>query len=450
MLFKTDKSRPELVKEWKDVIDLKGKNIIKGKSKRENLAMLCESQKNFLAQNFKKELVNENTTTSSPGFETYLKLTIPMVRRIFPELICNDLVGVQPMAGPVGLAFAMRYRYGDTIGGINAGDEAGFSVIDPRYSGTGDNAYGTSANGGLDNYDGGKAFDTADAELVGDDWTNYQNGGSYKIPEMELSVEVETITAGTRKLKAAFTLEIQQDLANVHNIDIDKEMVSMLSYQIQAEIDREMVGRMVASAVNSGYVSSWTPDSGDGRWMAEVFTTLYYQILIEANSINITTRRGTGNFIIASPTAVSALQTLDIFQFYPIKNTINTQESGVSKVGQLDGRLTVYVDTFATNDYILVGYKGREEWDAGIIYCPYIPLLISRTQGEDDFMPRIGLMTRYGVSTNILNAGQYYRVIKLDFSQSSRGVYPTVEQPFGYDANNVKRPAVAFPNLPTP
>jgi hypothetical protein len=432
------KKRKMMVERWSPLLDA-GDKAVKGRTLRENTAQVLENQMKYF---------KENTTTTTPGFDTYLKITVPLIRRIFPELIANDLVGVQPMSGPVGLAFAMRFRFANSIGDVAAGDEAGYNLVDPRYSGTQNaiNAYGTSANGWLDDYNGGKALETSASELVGEDWTNYPSTTGYEIPEIDISVESETIRAFTRKLKASWTLEIQQDLASVHDIDIDSEMVGMLSYQIQAEIDREVVGRMINVALVSGNVSTWAPATADGRWQAEKFVTLYYRILIECNSIAITTRRGAGNFLIASPTVVAALQTLDIFQFYPIENTINSAETGLAKVGTLDSRITVYRDTFSTANYILVGYKGTEQYDSGIIYCPYIPLLISRVQGEDDFMPRIGLMTRYGITQNLFGAENYYRLIKVDFANSGGVDYATVVSPYSYDANNNIKPVPDFPD----
>lgn len=397
--------RRKLVERWSKLLD-SGKKPVKGRALREATAIVLENQRQYFL---------ENSTTSTPGMDTYLKITIPMIRRIFPELIANDIVGVQPMAGPVGLAFALRFLFANTRDGVDASDEAGYNLVSPQYSG----ASGT-----------GFAMDTSASETYDSTWTHYPTTSTYTTPELNIKVESQQIRAGTRKLKASWTLELQQDLANVHSLDIDAEMVNMLSYEIQAEIDREMVQRMVNTAITAGNVSYWTPASADGRWQAERFRTLYHRILIEANSIAITTRRGAGNFIICSPSVVACLQTIENFFIDPIKSTVNSQEAGVSKVGVLDGRITVYRDTFATSDYILVGYKGQESYDAGIIYCPYIPLLISRVQGEDDFMPRIGLMTRYGVAQNLFGAGLYYRIINVNFADTLDGVvYPTTVVP---------------------
>ena len=397
--------RKRLVERWSRLLDA-GDKPVKGRQLREATSIVLENQRQYFL---------ENSTTTSPGMDTYLKITIPMIRRIFPELIANDIVGVQPMAGPVGLAFALRFQFAETRGGVNANDEAGYNLVDPQYSGVSGTGY---------------PYETSAAELVSSAWTHYPSISEYEIPELNIKVESEQIRAGTRKLKASWTLELQQDLANVHSLDIDAEMVNMLSYEIQAEIDREMVGRMVNIAVNAGNISYWTPASSDGRWQAERFRTLYHRILIEANSIAITTRRGSGNFVICSPSVVAALQTIDNFTIDPIPSTVNSQEAGVAKVGTLDGRITVYRDTFATSDYCLVGYKGQESYDAGIIYCPYIPLLISRVQGEDDFMPRIGMMTRYGVAENLFGASLYYRIISINFGDAPAGiVYPTVTIP---------------------
>ena len=384
------------------------------------------------------------------------KILIPMIRRTFPELITNEIVGVQPMSGPVGLAFAMRYKYeNDALGadGIDgkaftttadtqagntnatsSGDEIGYQKLDTRFTGAesddlGDGDFTTNIGEFVDD-DSGVAALLKDYELTG------------KIPQMVVSFEKTAVEAGTRRLAARWSVELEQDLKNMNGIDIDTELTNAMSYEIQAEIDREMLMRMLQVAASGGAgkgVSTWSPASADGRWMAERNRDLYAKIIVEANRIAIRNRRGAANFLVATPRVCAILEMLPEFQWMQVQGNVNTQPVGIARVGNLGGRFNVYRDTRTEGqfedgkrdsrlEYILLGYKGPEFYDTGIIYCPYIPVMVQRTVGPNDFAPRVGLLTRYGVVDNIFGADLYYHVIVIknlgdSFTPGTQSVY---------------------------
>jgi hypothetical protein len=365
------------------------------------------------------------------------KILIPMIRRTFPELITNEIVGVQPMAGPVGLAFALRYRYsgellGDGIdgkggtsaanlnpGNVNdaAGTEAGFQELKTAYTGTSAGFLSGNASFSFAEGDDGVAKLLRDFEVTGN------------IPTFEVSFEKTAVEAGTRRLGARWSVELEQDLKNMNGIDIDTELTNAMSYEIQAEIDREMLMRMIQVSLNAGAgagFTTWAPASADGRWLVERNRDFYQRLIVEANRIAVRNRRGAANFIVATPRVCAIMEMLPEFQWVPVQGSVNTQPVGVAKIGNLGGRFNVYRDTrtegqtagnsLATNqssavEYALLGYKGPEFYDTGIIYCPYIPVMVQRTIGPNDFAPRVGLLTRYGVVDNIFGANLYYHVI---------------------------------------
>jgi hypothetical protein len=371
-----------------------------------------------------------------------------MIRRTFPELISNEIVGVQPMGGPVGLAFALRYAYQqETLGadgvdgrafttasrangtaylsgtdGLNA-TELGYQLLDTRFTGTSSSAL--SGNGEWTFADADRGV----AELL----SNYELTG--KIPQIEMKFEKTAVEAGTRRLATRWSVELEQDLKNMQGIDIDGELTNAMSYEIQAEIDREVVIRMIQSAMNGGFgagYSFWSPVSSDGRWTAERNITFYQKLLIEAGRMAARNRRGAANFVIATPRVCTILEMLPDFKTFEITGNVTTAGVGVSKVGTVGSRFTVYRDTrtevqnqtlYSPNyyrnspnagqgvEYALLGYKGSEYYDTGIIYCPYIPIMVQRTIGPNDFAPRVGLMTRYGIVNNIFGANLYYHLI---------------------------------------
>jgi hypothetical protein len=386
-----------------------------------------------------------------------------MIRRTFPELITNEIVGVQPMAGPVGLAFALRYRYsGETLGngqdgsdvsnqitgrqttasgavssftfGVGgntpgaageqaavladaANTEAGFQELKTAYTGTSAGFLSGNSSFSMSEADAGVAALLRNFEVTGN------------IPTMEVSFEKTAVEAGTRRLGARWSVELEQDLKNMNGIDIDTELTNAMSYEIQAEIDREMLMRMIQVALNAGSgvgFSTWSPASADGRWLVERNRDFYQRLIVEANRIAVRNRRGAANFIVATPRVCAIMEMLPEFQWVPVQGNVNTQPVGVAKIGNLGGRFNVYRDTRTEGqnlkndlsgghnsgpEYALLGYKGPEFYDTGIIYCPYIPVMVQRTIGPNDFAPRVGLLTRYGVVDNIFGANLYYHVV---------------------------------------
>lgn len=439
----------KLLEKWDPMI-----KHIKSEKKQVLTAQLLENEEKW----FHKEMLNESgsgtsaevgsgcadgtvnpATTGLQGVAKYMGIAMPLVARVFPELITNDLVGVQPMFTPVGLAYALRYRYQS---GAAAGVEAGFNTVFPQYSGsvagtgvTGNAAvaqYGPQSGitgGNIANITGNGVPTGADAYLTQfgerlDTAGKVCDAESGNIREMGLTIEKKEITAGTRKLKARWTLEAQQDLANMHNVDVEEELTDLLAYEIAAEIDVEIKNRIIVKAVQGG-VLTWSygtvgnaNGTADGRWEQEKFRTLYTVLLKASNEIAVATRRGAGNFVIASPGVVAALESLDNFLMSPVAASLNTEVSGVAKVGTL-GRFTIYRDSFAHQDYAVVGYKGPKDNDAGIIYCPYIPVMFSRTTQVESFQPVIGIMTRYGICDNLFGAENYYRFIQIVGLQNS-------------------------------
>jgi hypothetical protein len=263
-----------------------------------------------------------------------------------------------------------------------------------------------------------------------------------KIPQIEVSFEKTAVEAGTRRLAARWSVELEQDLKNMNGIDIDTELTNAMSYELQAEIDREMIVRMIQVSLNAGFgtgYSVWSPASADGRWLVERNRDFYQRLIVEANRIAVRNRRGAANFIVATPRVCAILEMLPEFQWVPVQGNVNTQPVGVAKVGNLGGRFNVYRDTrteaqfegglrSSRVEYALLGYKGPEFYDTGIIYCPYIPVMVQRTIGPNDFSPRVGLLTRYGVVDNIFGANLYYHTILLSglgegFTPATTSVY---------------------------
>lgn len=415
---------------------------IKSERKKAITAKLLESQTNYFAE---AAGTSSTAANNGPGFNTqgvaqFKPIVMPLVARVFPELVTNDLVGVQPMSTPVGLAYALRYRYASTGGGATAGAEAGYNTVYSMFSGS----TPASANGGAgpsvptsadfgatsnivggDNAQQAKwGYTTEQGELLNTEQRlatgNFPNGldtnsnAAYQMREMSLSVEQQEIRAKTRKLKARWSLEAQQDLSHMHGVDIEEELTDLLAYEVSAEIDAEVKNNIIAIAQVGG-VLVWdyranAVGSADGRWEQEKFRTLYTVCLKASNEIAQSTRRGAGNFILASPGVVAALEALEQFAVSSVATNLATETSGVAKVGTI-GRFTVYRDMFAQSDYAVVGYKGPKDNDAGLIYCPYIPLMFSRAVGQEEFQPRIGVMTRYAIANNLFGSELYYRYI---------------------------------------
>lgn len=410
-----------LVDKWKDILNEGGK--IKSPKVLKATALMLENQMSYMneAGNYSvvgRTLGNGYGTPGTTGNGDFHQIAIPMVRRTFPELVAHDIVGVQPMTGPVGLAFALRYRAGGDktynpqaypSGSVapQFSDELGYNAIDPWYSGD------TAASGG---------FITSAGELLGSQAVSalQDNGlglgvGTYAaIQEVNMTVEKAQVEAKTRKLRSRWSLEVAQDLKAMHGLDLEEEMMDVLAYEITAEIDREILNKVNSVAVPSTWDYAAQSTADEARWQAEKFRVLYSNIVRKANLIAINTRRGAGNFVVVSPMACAALEGLSSFVLWPVDGQINSLMTGVSKIGSLDGRITVYRDTFASTDYATVGYKGPSEYDAGVIYLPYIQLLVSKTIFEQSFHPTVGLMSRYALHEHIFGSSLYYQKITLN------------------------------------
>jgi len=450
-----DRSRAtQLLEKWAPVLDYSSDKVspIQDEHARLSTAMLMENQERWCLEEAGNSYAGGALGTSSYGSiynppgsvttsDTYAandarlpKVLIPMVRRTFPELITNEIVGVQPMSGPVGLAFALRYRYeADSLGanGVDGyqtgvtttaangvprqsdGSELGYNYLDTRFTGTSATQLSGNSDFAFVGEDKGVAALLSQFELTGN------------IPQVTVEFSKTAVEAGTRRLAARWSVELEQDLKNMNGLDIDSELTNAMSYEIQAEIDREMVIRMIQTALNAGSTngySFWYAASADARWLGERNRDFYSKVIVQANRIAIRNRRGSANFIIATPKVCAILEMLPEFQWMPVNGNINTQPTGIAKVGTLGGRFTVYRDTrtdaqflagarSTALEYALLGYKGTEYYDTGIVYCPYIPVMIQRTVGPNDFSPRVGLMTRYGVVDYIFGASLYYHVI---------------------------------------
>jgi len=395
-----------LVTKWKDILD-EGKKIKNAKIQKATALMLENESKYLLETGNYSEIGRGNAGYATSG--DFHQIAVPMVRRTFPELIAHDIVGVQPMTGPVGLAFALRFRAGNTYtagsmadyGGLNTySDELGYNNMDAGYSGTGSGFTGTGVVTSA-----GEILGSATSGDVG-----LGVGSGTAINEVNMTVEKAQVEAKTRKLRSRWSLEVAQDLKAMHGLDLEEEMMDILAYEITAEIDRELVSTINTVAVSAGWDYSNINDA-DGRWQAEKYRTLYSMIVRKANAIAVNTRRGAGNFVIASPMTCAALEGLSSFVLWPTDGETNTLVSGVAKLGSLDGRITVYRDTFAASDYCTVGYKGPSEYDAGIIYLPYVQLMVSKTVFEQSFHPTVGLMSRYAIHQHIFGSKNYYQKI---------------------------------------
>ena len=322
----------------------------------------------------------------------YDPVLISLVRRAMPNLMAYDIAGVQPMTGPTGLIFAMRSKYG-----TQGGSEAFYAEADTDYSGT-----GTHANLlGAGSETTGTGMDTGAAEALG----NGAGGGEFA--EMAFSIEKVTVAAKSRALKAEYTTELAQDLKAVHGLDAETELANILQSEILVEINRELVrtiyGTAVAGAAGTAVPGTFDLDvDANGRWSVEKFKGLMFQIEQEANAIAKATRRGKGNIVVCSSDVASALQMAGVLDYTPALagNSLAVDDTGNTFAGVLNGRYRVYIDPYAGANYLVVGYKGTSSFDAGLFYCPYVPLQMVRAVGENSFQPKIGFKTRYGMVAN--------------------------------------------------
>jgi hypothetical protein len=352
-------------------------------------------------------------------------IVIPTVRRIFPELLAHECVGVQPMMGPVGFAFAYRAKYG-TNGSFNtngqsasAGTEIGYNSLDSTFTGvTGNigtgsywNSYaGATRGSGL--YSNQDYMDGKGGPLSTTEWAKIGTD----MPMAKFSLEKSVVEATERKLAAHWSLELAEDVKKMHGLDVDSEMVNIISYELQAEIDRQLLTEMVLAAINAGFASTWSPVSADGRNQMERIGTLYTHILDKKQDVAIRTRIGPANFMVASPKICALVERFQDFTCWNGKenNNVDTNQIGVAKVGQLKTGIKVMRDTFAGGNYILLGHHNKMPAYNGIIYCPYIPVTLMRAINPTDFSPVLGARTRYGILSHLFGSGNFYHFISVN------------------------------------
>ena len=462
----------QLQEKWAPILDYDGLDPIKDAHRRNTTAILLENQEKELREeaSFLSEQPTVNTGSGGisnnvggagfgakaadagpvAGFDPVL---ISLIRRSMPNLVAYDLAGVQPMNGPTGLIFAMRSRFNN-----QSGTEALFNEADSAFSGqnegfdltsgftaTGANNVGlgttaqsgsnpgllnaTAAQGNATDYNVGQGMRTDDAEDLGTSGDNFN--------QMAFSIEKVTVTAKSRALKAEYSLELAQDLKAIHGLNAEAELANILSTEILAEINREVIRTIYNVAepgaqanVASGGTFDLDTDS-NGRWSVEKFKGLIFQIERDANAIAQRTRRGKGNMILCSADVASALTMAGVLDYTPTLNAnLNVDDAGNTFAGVLQGKYRVYIDPFAANvsstQYYVIGYKGTSPYDAGLFYCPYVPLQMVRAVGQDTFQPKIGFKTRYGIVENPFsqgttqglgtltrNANRYYRRVKV-------------------------------------
>ena len=468
----------QLQEKWSPLLDYEGLDPIKDNHRRAVTAVLLENQEKFLKeeQSFSQGLnLMEAVPTNSAnavgaqggfggsadaggpvaGFDPVL---ISLIRRAMPNLVAYDLAGVQPMSGPTGLIFAMRSRYS-----TQSGTEALFNEADTAFAGTdaGSNTTLTRAHSDVNTGIGtvtqagnnpsalnpvGTASSSTGAYTVGQgmptgDAENLQGTGNDAFNQMAFSIEKVTVTAKSRALKAEYSLELAQDLKAIHGLNAEAELANILSTEILAEINREVI-RTIYMTAEQGAVSN-TATAGvfdldidsNGRWSVEKFKGLLFQIERDANAIAQRTRRGKGNMILCSADVASALTMAGILDYTPALNAnLNVDDTGNTFAGTINGKFRVYIDPYSANlaaantatnsgnQYYTVGYKGSSPYDAGLFYCPYVPLQMVRAVGENTFQPKIGFKTRYGIVANpfaqgttqgngrlIINSNRYYR-----------------------------------------
>ena len=398
--------RQDLIKKWAPVLDHEGAAPIKEQYRREVTAVLLENQEREMRQ--AREAMGElneaapaNSVGSygdTGGFSKFDPVLISLVRRAMPQLIAYDVAGVQPMTQPTGLIFAMKSRYA-----TQGGTEALFNEADTDFSGTGAHS-GSTWNPGSNTT--GTGLSTAAGERLGQGGTDDGTFGA-----MAFSIEKRSVTAKTRALKAEYSIELAQDMKSVHGLDAEGELSNILSTEILSEINREVIRTIYKTAKVGAAVGTTTAGTFDldtdsnGRWSVEKFKGLLFQIEREANAIAQQTRRGRGNFIICSSDVASALAMAGVLDYAPALNTsLNVDEASTTFAGVLNGKYKVYVDPYTANQqatqFFTMGYKGTSAFDAGLFYCPYVPLQMVRAVDPNSFQPKIGFKTRYGLVAN--------------------------------------------------
>ena len=452
-----------LQEKWAPLLDYEGLDPIKDSHRRMVTAQLLENQE--VANREEREFLSEqptnatNSQSAKPGFSSletdnktagFDPVLISLIRRSMPNLVAYDLAGVQPMNGPTGLIFAMRSRYTN-----QAGDEALFNEADTAFSGQNESnnvtsgfvseatGIGTTAQAGSNpsalnpssnatqqSYNVGTGMRTDDAEDLGTTDDNFN--------EMAFSIEKVTVTAKSRALKAEYSLELAQDLKAIHGLNAEAELANILSTEILAEINREVIRTIYnvarpGAAANVATQGTFDLDTdSNGRWSVEKFKGLIFQMERDANAIAQRTRRGKGNMILTSADVASALTMAGVLDYTPALNAnLNVDDTGNTFAGVLQGKYKVYIDPYSANSaasqYYVVGYKGSSPYDAGLFYCPYVPLQMVRAVGENTFQPKIGFKTRYGMVENpfsqgtsqglgvlTANSNRYYQRVKVN------------------------------------
>lgn len=438
----------EIQNKWAPVLDHDSLGAIKDQHRRSVTAVVLENTEKALResaahgayQTLTEAPVNvmgaSSSTASTGAIDTFDPVLISLVRRSMPNLVAYDIAGVQPMTGPTGLIFAMRSRYAN-----QEGTETFYNEVNTQFSSvtTGANTFGqkhvgtipgatnTSPLTAVNTYNTGTGMSTATAEALGD-------SGGDAFPEMAFSIEKLSVTAKSRALKAEYSMELAQDLKAIHGLDAETELANILSAEILSEINREVVRTINVVAKTGAQTDTTTAGVFDldtdsnGRWSVEKFKGLMFQLEREANQIAKETRRGKGNVVLCSSDVASALQMAGILDYTPALNSNNLQvdDTGNTFAGVLNGRLRVYIDPYAAGgNYLTVGYKGSSAFDAGLFYCPYVPLQMVRAVDQDNFQPKIGFKTRYGMVANpfakgatpftddglAINSNVYYRRI---------------------------------------
>jgi hypothetical protein len=429
----TQSNYQALVEKWGPILEHSNFSPIRDQHKRAVTATILENTEKALLESGDRQLAQSSLLMETPTNDVgtggyggnataagpvagYDPVLISLVRRAMPNLIAYDIAGVQPMTGPTGLIFAMRSRYS-----TQAGTEAFYNEAATAFSGTGTQTgdpipAGFPANTSL--LTTGTGMSTAAAEALGD-------GGGTNFAEMAFSIEKVTVSANSRALKAEYTTELAQDLRAVHGLDAETELSNILQSEILVEINRELVRTIYTNAV-SGATATATAGIFDldvdanGRWSVEKFKGLMFQIEQEANAIAKATRRGKGNIVICSSDVASALQMAGVLDYTPAlnSNSLEVDDTGNTFAGVLNGRFRVYIDPYAGNNYLVVGYKGSSSFDAGIFYCPYVPLQMVRAVGENSFQPKIGFKTRYGMVANPFAKGATQGLGALDVNSN--------------------------------
>jgi hypothetical protein len=407
----------ELIAKWKPLLEHADLPKIGDIHRRNVTAQLLENTERALREQASfnpQSLLNEVATNSAgtggygagggTGVAGYDPILISLIRRSVPNLIAYDICGVQPMTGPTGLIFAMRSQYANSTAKGNEAfyDEAltNFATVATNADTIGNRHLGTVPAAAAASYNFASGMTTAQSENLGNVADSF--------PEMAFSIDKVSVTAKTRALKAEYTMELSQDLKSVHGLDAETELANILQSEILAEINREVVRTINLSAVTGAAVGTTSAGTFDldtdsnGRWSVEKFKGLMFQVEREANQIAKDTRRGKGNIIICSSDVASALQMAGVLDYTPALNSNNLQvdDTGNTFAGVLNGRFRVYIDPYTTGNYMTVGYKGSNAFDAGIFYCPYVPLQMVRAVGQDTFQPKIGFKTRYGMVAN--------------------------------------------------